>query len=82
VQIVTAEEHNIFGGLVAAMFPKRSPGVGAGVPTEFVGIQDTFTESAPTRNCSQNTASMLTALRRNRKSAQTQIKLNMMGADY
>ena len=44
--IVTAEEHNIFGGLGGAVSEVLAYG-GAGVPTEFVGIQDTFTESAP-----------------------------------
>lgn len=44
--IVTAEEHNIFGGLGGAVSEVLAWG-GAGVPTEFVGIQDTFTESAP-----------------------------------
>ncbi len=44
--IVTAEEHNIYGGLGSAVSEVLAWG-GAGVPTEFVGIQDTFTESAP-----------------------------------
>lgn len=44
--IVTAEEHNIFGGLGGAVSEVLAYG-GAGVPTEFVGVQDTFTESAP-----------------------------------
>ena len=44
--IVTAEEHNIYGGLGSAVAEVLA-GAGAGVPTEFVGIQDTFTESAP-----------------------------------
>jgi len=44
--IVTAEEHNIFGGLGGAVSEVLAWG-GAGVPTEFVGIQDTFTESGP-----------------------------------
>ena len=44
--IVTAEEHNIYGGLGGAVSEVLAWG-GAGVPTEFVGIQDTFTESAP-----------------------------------
>ncbi len=44
--IVTAEEHNIFGGLGGAVAEVLAWG-GAGVPTEFVGIQDTFTESGP-----------------------------------
>jgi len=44
--IVCAEEHSIIGGLggaVAEVLCKH----GAAVPTEFVGIRDTFTESAP-----------------------------------
>ncbi len=44
--IVTAEEHNIYGGLGSAVSEVLAH-AGAGVPTEFVGIQDTFTESAP-----------------------------------
>ena len=44
--IVTAEEHNIYGGLGGAVSEVLAWG-GAGVPTEFVGIQDTFTESGP-----------------------------------
>lgn len=44
--IVTAEEHNIYGGLGGAVSEILAWG-GAGVPTEFVGIQDTFTESGP-----------------------------------
>jgi len=44
--IVTAEEHNIYGGLGGAVAEVLAWG-GAGVPTEFVGIQDTFTESGP-----------------------------------
>lgn len=44
--VVTAEEHNIYGGLGSAVSEVLAWG-GAGVPTEFVGIQDTFTESAP-----------------------------------
>lgn len=44
--IVTAEEHNIFGGLGSAVSEVLAH-AGAGVPVEFVGIQDTFTESAP-----------------------------------
>lgn len=44
--IVTAEEHNVLGGLGSAVSEVLAWG-GAGVPTEFVGIQDTFTESAP-----------------------------------
>jgi len=42
--IVTAEEHNIYGGLGSAVSEVLA-WAGAGVPTEFVGIQDTFTES-------------------------------------
>ena len=44
--IVCAEEHNIYGGLGGAVSEVLA-WAGAGVPTEFVGIQDTFTESAP-----------------------------------
>lgn len=44
--IVTAEEHNIFGGLGSAVAEVLAY-EGCGVPTEFVGIQDVFTESAP-----------------------------------
>jgi len=44
--IVTAEEHNIYGGLGSAVAEVLSY-AGAGVPTEFVGVRDTFTESAP-----------------------------------
>lgn len=44
--IVCAEEHNIYGGLGSAVAEVLAH-AGAGVPTEFVGIQDTFTESAP-----------------------------------
>ena len=44
--IVTAEEHNIYGGLGGAVSEVLAWS-GAGVPTEFVGIQDTFTESGP-----------------------------------
>ena len=42
--IVTAEEHTIYGGLGGAVSEVLAWG-GAGVPTEFVGLQDTFTES-------------------------------------
>ena len=42
--IVTAEEHNIYGGLGGAVSEVLAWG-GAGAPTEFVGLQDTFTES-------------------------------------
>ena len=41
--IVTAEEHNVHGGLgsaVAEVLAKHCP-----VPQEFVGVEDTFTES-------------------------------------
>lgn len=44
--IVTAEEHNVLGGLGSAVSEVLAWGAAA-VPTEFVGIQDTFTESAP-----------------------------------
>ena len=44
--IVCAEEHNIHGGLGSAVSEVLAY-EGCGVPTEFVGIQDTFTESAP-----------------------------------
>lgn len=44
--IVTAEEHNIYAGLGGAVAEVLSWGA-AGVPTEFVGIRDTFTESGP-----------------------------------
>ena len=42
--IVTAEEHSIFGGLGGAVSEVLAWG-GAAAPTEFVGLQDTFTES-------------------------------------
>ena len=42
--IVTAEEHTVYGGLGGAVSEVLAWG-GAGVPTEFVGLQDTFTES-------------------------------------
>jgi transketolase len=42
--IVTAEEHTIYGGLGGAVSEVLAH-VGAGAPTEFVGTQDTFTES-------------------------------------
>ena len=42
--IVTAEEHTIFGGLGGAVSEVLAWG-GASAPTEFVGLQDTFTES-------------------------------------
>lgn len=44
--IVCAEEHNVFGGLGSAVSEVLSY-AGAGAPTEFVGIQDVFTESGP-----------------------------------
>lgn len=44
--IVTAEEHNIFGGLGSAVSEVLAQEA-IGVPVEFVGIKDTFTESAP-----------------------------------
>jgi len=44
--IVCAEEHNIYGGLGSAVSEVLAWG-GAGVPTEFVGIRDRFTESGP-----------------------------------
>ena len=44
--IVTAEEHNIYGGLGSAVSEVLAC-AGAGVPTEFVGIRDVFTESGP-----------------------------------
>jgi len=42
--IVTAEEHSVLGGLGGAVSEVLAWG-GAGAPTEFVGLQDTFTES-------------------------------------
>ena len=44
--LVTAEEHNVYGGLGGAVSEVLA-GAGAAVPTEFVGIQDCFTESGP-----------------------------------
>lgn len=44
--IVCAEEHNIYGGLGSAVSEVLAS-AGAGAPTEFVGIQDCFTESGP-----------------------------------
>ena len=44
--IVTAEEHNIYGGLGGAVAEVLAH-EGSGAPTEFVGIQDVFTESGP-----------------------------------
>ena len=42
--LVVAEEHNIYGGLGSAVSEVLAH-AGVGVPTEFVGIRDTFTES-------------------------------------
>ena len=42
--VVTAEEHNIYGRLGSAVAEVLAH-AGAGVPTEFVGVRDTFTES-------------------------------------
>ena len=42
--VVTAEEHNIYGGLGSAVSEVLAHNA-AGVPTEFVGVHDTFTES-------------------------------------
>ena len=42
--IVTAEEHSVIGGLGGAVSEVLAWG-GAAAPTEFVGLQDTFTES-------------------------------------
>lgn len=44
--VVTAEEHSVIGGLGSAVSEVLA-GAGAGVPVEFVGIQDCFTESGP-----------------------------------
>jgi transketolase len=44
--IVCAEEHNIHGGLGSAVAEVLAK-YGCAAPTEYVGIQDTFTESAP-----------------------------------
>jgi transketolase len=44
--IVCAEEHSIIGGLGSAVSEVLA-GAGAGVPVEFVGLRDTFTESGP-----------------------------------
>ncbi len=43
--VVTAEEHNIFGGFGSAVAESLSKT--CAVPVEYVGIQDTFTESGP-----------------------------------
>ena len=42
--VVTAEEHSVIGGLGGAVSEVLAWG-GAAAPTEFVGLQDTFTES-------------------------------------
>ena len=42
--VVTAEEHNIIGGLGGAVAEVLAY-AGCGAPTEFVGVRDTFTES-------------------------------------
>jgi transketolase len=44
--IVCAEEHNIYGGLGSAVSEVLAWGA-SGVPTEFVGVHDVFTESGP-----------------------------------
>ena len=44
--IVTAEEHSIYGGLGSAVAEVLAHN-GAGVPVEFVGTQDTLTETGP-----------------------------------
>lgn len=44
--VVCAEEHNIIGGLGSAVSEVLAY-EGCGVPTEFVGIRDVFTESGP-----------------------------------
>ena len=44
--IVTAEEHNVIGGLGGAVAECLAK-AGSGVPVEMVGVQDTFTESGP-----------------------------------
>ena len=44
--VVTIENHLDIGGLGSAVSEVLAY-EGCGVPTEFVGIQDTFTESAP-----------------------------------
>ena len=44
--IIAAEEHSVIGGLGGAVAECLSK-AGAGVPTEMVGVQDTFTESGP-----------------------------------
>lgn len=45
-RIVCAEEHNVIGGLGSAVAEVLAH-EGAGVPVEFVGIQDVFSETAP-----------------------------------
>ena len=48
--IVTAEEHNVIGGLGAAVAEVLVQN--KSVPTEFVGVQDTdFGHSASPQNC-------------------------------
>jgi transketolase len=42
--VVCAEEHQIYGGAGSAVAEVLA-GVGVGAPTEFIGIQDTFTET-------------------------------------
>ena len=44
--IVSAEEHNVFGGLGSAVAEALAD-AGKPVPMSFVGIQDVFTESGP-----------------------------------
>lgn len=45
-RIVCAEEHNVIGGLGSAVAEVLAH-EGVGVPVEFVGIQDVFSETAP-----------------------------------
>lgn len=45
-RIVCAEEHNVIGGLGSAVSEVLAH-EGAGVPVEFVGIQDVFSDTAP-----------------------------------
>lgn len=45
-RIVCAEEHNVIGGLGSAVAEVLAH-EGAGVPVEFVGIQDVFTDTGP-----------------------------------
>ena len=42
--VVCAEEHTVFGGAGSAVAEVLA-GAGIGAPTEFIGIQDTFTET-------------------------------------